>query len=69
MRAAGPLLVALFIAVLSACGYFVSPRSAALPDHARAPDFTLVDHRGEKVGLGPLLERGPAVIVFYRGFW
>ena len=69
MRAAGPLLAALLTVVLSACGFFVSPRGAALPDHARAPDFTLVDHRGEKVGLAPLLGRGPAVIVFYRGFW
>ncbi len=34
-----------------------------------APDFTLTDHRGNEVSLDSLLEKGPAVLVFYRGYW
>jgi peroxiredoxin len=40
-----------------------------LPSAAPAPDFSLRDQRGETVALSALLARGPAVVVFYRGFW
>lgn len=34
-----------------------------------APDFTLESHLGGTVTLSKVLERGPAVVVFYRGHW
>lgn len=35
----------------------------------KAPEFSLPDQLGETVTLSLVLERGPAVIVFYRGEW
>jgi len=34
-----------------------------------APDFTLLNTRGEVVSLASLLEQGPVVLNFYRGGW
>ena len=34
-----------------------------------APDFTLVDHRGNKWKLSDSRGKSPVVIVFYRGYW
>lgn len=34
-----------------------------------APDFTLPDQRRRDVPLASLVARGPAVLVFYRGYW
>ncbi|MCA9653025.1 MAG: redoxin domain-containing protein [Myxococcales bacterium] len=34
-----------------------------------APDFSLTAHDGSSVSLARLLERGPAILVFYRGHW
>jgi peroxiredoxin len=39
----------------------------AVGDHA--PDFTLPDALGHPVALADLLDRGPVVLVFYRGEW
>jgi peroxiredoxin len=39
----------------------------ALKVGATAPDFTLPDPRGTRVGLSTLLARGPVVLAFYRG--
>jgi hypothetical protein len=36
---------------------------------ASAADFTLPDATGKPVALSTLLAHGPAVLVFYRGFW
>src|SRR5260370_4888180 len=38
-------------------------------DHKDAQDFILMDSHGRPVRLQSLLERGPAVISFYRGGW
>src|SRR5262245_27248769 len=35
----------------------------------QAPNFSLRNTRGEPVELAKLLERGPAVVTFYRGGW
>ena len=35
----------------------------------RAPSFVLKNLRGETIDLTRLLERGPAVVTFYRGGW
>jgi hypothetical protein len=36
---------------------------------AKAPPFRLAAARGPDVGLSDLLDRGQAVLVFYRGHW
>jgi hypothetical protein len=36
---------------------------------ARAPEFALPNQDGATVRSGPLLERGPLVLTFYRGHW
>jgi peroxiredoxin len=41
----------------------------ALRSGDRAPNFELPNARGERVRLVSLLERGPVVLVFYRGAW
>lgn len=35
----------------------------------RAPDFTLKSVEGQSVRLSGALQRGPAVLAFYRGQW
>jgi hypothetical protein len=47
----------------------LSTRTPALQAKATAPDFSLSSHTGDKVSLADMLARGPAVVVFYRGFW
>ena len=34
-----------------------------------APDFTLVDHQGQKIKLSDSKGKNPVVLVFYRGYW
>lgn len=34
-----------------------------------APDFSLKNFNGAEVSLGELIDRGPVVLVFYRGRW
>jgi len=34
-----------------------------------APDFTLVDHNGQKRSLAAERGKRPVVLVFYRGYW
>jgi peroxiredoxin len=35
----------------------------------QAPDFELPDQNGQDVRLSELLQRGPVVVIFYRGEW
>ena len=42
---------------------------AALMEGNRAPDFALPDAQGHEVALSTVLQRGPAVVTFYRGGW
>src|SRR5207244_11549427 len=35
----------------------------------KAPDFSLPDQVGDTVSLDSVLQRGPAVVLFYRGEW
>ncbi len=35
----------------------------------RAPDVSLPDATGQAVSLAPMLQKGPVVVVFYRGGW
>jgi peroxiredoxin len=41
----------------------------ALKVGAHAPEFRLLDHRGEAISSGDLLSHGPLVVVFFRGRW
>ena len=34
-----------------------------------APNFTLVDYRGNKVTLSDSKGKSPVLLVFYRGYW
>jgi peroxiredoxin len=33
------------------------------------PEFSLPDEKGQATSLGSLLEKGPLLLVFYRGPW
>lgn len=51
-----------------------SARESGLGAHSlaigqQAPDFNLPDAHGDSVSLSKLLQKGPAVLVFYRGSW
>jgi peroxiredoxin len=50
-------------------GLLEATSAAALSVGDTAPEFVLPDARGRDVCLGDLLERGPVVLVFYRGGW
>ena len=41
----------------------------ALHEGSKAPDFSLPNVRGEQVRLSEVLQKGPAVVTFYRGGW
>lgn len=41
----------------------------ALTKEGKAPDFTLLDAKGEEVTLSKELEKGPVVLTWYRGGW
>ena len=47
----------------------LSTRGPSVPLAANAPDFTLKDQTDRDVSLSSLVKNGPAVLVFYRGFW
>lgn len=55
--------------VLAAGCAVLVPRSAGPVERAKAPDFTLTGHDDKPHSLAGLTKRGPAVVVFYRGFW
>ena len=53
----------------AAGGRQATSRTTPLGVGDRAPDFTLESHTGGTITLSKTLERGPAVVVFYRGYW
>jgi hypothetical protein len=64
-----PALPLLAASLTCGCYFFVEPKTAPLEPGAEAPGFDLPDQDGERVTLASLLENGPAVIVFYSGYW
>ena len=46
-----------------------TPRSAPLGVGEVAPDFTLVDHHGQKTTLFGARDKSPVVLIFYRSYW
>lgn len=45
------------------------PAPAALSHLQVAPDFSLLDHNGQKITLSEVRAQGPVLLVFYRGHW
>lgn len=45
------------------------PRAEQARASERAPEFDLADHNGKPVRLSDELERGPVLLVFFRGSW
>ena len=41
----------------------------ALHEGNKAPNFSLPNVRGEQVRFSEVLQKGPAVVTFYRGGW
>ena len=62
--------LAAFAALAVAGGWVLAkeltPREVGLPTGARAPDFALVDQRGDTANLSSLLARGKLAVVFFR---
>jgi hypothetical protein len=72
LRTRVPAWITALFAALFVVGFFWwaelpnSSRAAAL---TRIDDFTLPDQDGHAVSLAELRERGPVLLVFYRGYW
>lgn len=47
----------------------IHPRDEPLTTERTAPDFALPDQHGDTITLASLLAKGPAIVVFYRGYW
>jgi len=69
---------AMFLQFIALCGVsiaFSSPkatgqnRTSPVAVGEMAPDFTLVDHQGERISLSEARGKSPVVLVFYRGYW
>lgn len=63
------LLVASAIAVAAVGIGCLKTRGPSVAVDAPAPQFKLRSNDGQEVELRRLVADGPAVIVFYRGFW
>ena len=61
--------MALPLAVVMFFGLAALPEAPRFSELEVAPDFALLDHRGQTVSLHGALEAGPLLMVFYRGFW
>lgn len=67
-RKFGPDRAAILEAATASLAADVARRPLLAPGDP-APDFTLPNVRGEMVGLGDWLAKGPVVLAFYRGGW
>ncbi len=59
----------LLIIIISILFAVISSAQEELPVGTPAPAFTATDHQGKTVNLKQSLEKGPVVVVFYRGEW
>jgi hypothetical protein len=62
-------LVAVFALYQYLFVWRLSTRGPALAAGIVASDFSLPDEAGRSVPLAALTAQGPAVLVFYRGYW
>ena len=60
---------ALAMAALVACGTFLSVQGKPVDIGVKAPSFELTDHQGKIVSLEGLINKGPVLVLFYRGHW
>jgi peroxiredoxin len=58
--------LAMALTGISGC---LSPVGPDRPKGTPAPNFVASSHLGERMSLAELTAEGPAVLVFYRGFW
>jgi hypothetical protein len=57
------------IAFAAGCGVTAIRPVGQPPSIATAPAFTLVSHEGATIESHAVLDKGHAVLVFYRGHW
>jgi hypothetical protein len=62
-------LVALFAAYQYFFVFRLSTRNPGSVASGAAPDFSLPDEAGKTTTLASLTAHGPAVLIFYRGYW
>ncbi|MFT7621373.1 MAG: cytochrome oxidase Cu insertion factor (SCO1/SenC/PrrC family) [Myxococcota bacterium] len=65
----GVVLILGLLVTLTYRTWWVAPRGAPLQAEAQASPFSLPDQTGKTVALSDLLAQGPAVVIFYRGYW
>ena len=63
------LMLALLIVISVVDATNAQTRTKPLAVGESAPDFTLLDHHGQKVTLSDSKGKNPVVLVFYRGYW
>lgn len=67
------LAVLALLVAFAAYQYFfqfrLSTRNPGTVAKGTAPDFSLPDESGKATSLASLTAHGPAVLVFYRGYW
>lgn len=61
-------LAALALAASTGCASLTT-RTPPIAEDRAAPAFTLTAQDGSDISLAELTQTGPAVLVFYRGFW
>jgi len=60
----------LFVGLTASLGIAcVRTRAPSVATNTPAPAFSLPDSAGKSVSLAELTAKGPAVVVFYRGYW
>ena len=68
-RALAAVLLAAAVPAAAACHWHLTTRTPPKADAVAAPEFSLPDADGKAVALSGLLAKGPAIVVFYRGYW
>jgi peroxiredoxin len=58
------LSLSLFVTIITS-----AQKPAGLTANTKAPDFTATDQNSKKVSLKELTQKGPVVLIFYRGYW
>ena len=64
-------LLVLFAVLLAGCNLNSLPTKSAATARLDAvmPELVGIDHRGQRFSLREARERGPVLVIFYRGHW